>query len=96
MVGDAGKVHAPACTLDDQQRLHAPQEARVDGEQVARQQGVRLGGQKLFPGGSRSPRRRVDAGPAQDLPDRAGGDRVAKAGQLPLDAAVPPTRILPR
>jgi hypothetical protein len=66
----------------------------VDGEEVARQDRVGLGGQELFPGWSGSPRCRVDAGVVQDLPHRAGRDPVAQAEQFTLDAPVAPGGVL--
>jgi len=37
MLGDAGKVDPPAFEFDEEQDIHSPQEDRVDGEEVTRQ-----------------------------------------------------------
>src|ERR1044072_4694186 len=39
-------------------------------------------------------KRRVDTGGGQDLPNRGGTDPVAQPGELPLDPAAPPARVL--
>ena len=36
MVSDAGKMDRPAAEFDEEQHIHPPQEDRVDGEKVAR------------------------------------------------------------
>jgi hypothetical protein len=45
--------------------------------------------------GPSPPRRRIDPGPVQDFPHRAGRDLVAQPGQFALDAPMPPTWIVP-
>lgn len=54
---------------------------RIDREEVTYQHRVRLGSQELPPGGSGPARCRVDACPAQDLPDCARRDLVAQPSQ---------------
>ena len=66
----------------------------VEVEQVAGEYRVRLGPQELGPRWSGPPRRRVDSGGVQDGPDGGGADLVAEAGELAVDAAVPPGGIL--
>jgi hypothetical protein len=54
--------------LDEEQYVDPLEEHGVDGEEVARQDCVRLGSEELFPGWPGPPRRRVDAGLVEDLP----------------------------
>ena len=63
-------------------------------EQVAGEDGVRLGPQELAPRWSGPPRRRVDAGVVQDGPDGGGADLVAEAGEFAVDASISPCRVL--
>lgn len=65
-------------------------------EEVTRHQSLRLCGEELRPGRSGSPRRRVDAVTLQDRPDARGGDGDAHGGELTVDAAVAPSRVLLR
>src|SRR6266567_4237494 len=52
--------------------------------------------QELPPGRARTARRRIDACGVQDLPHCGRRDRNAELGELTVDAAVSPQRILPR
>jgi hypothetical protein len=52
--------------------------------------------QKLPPGWARSARCRVNARSSQDFPHGGRGDRHAELGQLAVDPAVSPQRILVR
>jgi hypothetical protein len=94
MVGDAGKVHSPACKLDEEQRIHALQEDRVDGEAVAGDDPSSLLAQERPPARRGASRRRVKAVGAQHPPDRAGRHPNAKPQQLAVDALVAPPRVL--
>jgi hypothetical protein len=60
--GDAEDVYPADGVLDDEERVQPVQGDGVEVEQVAGQDGVRLGPQELGPGWSGSPRRWVDAG----------------------------------
>jgi hypothetical protein len=71
-------VHLAGRKLQEEQHVDRFEKHRVDGEEVARQNRLRLGGQELLPGRSRSARRGVDAGLVQDLAYRAGGDLVVR------------------
>ena len=53
-----------------------------------------LRGQELLPGRPGPPRCRIDAGPAQNAPYRAGRYLVAQAEQLTVHPAMPPRRVL--
>jgi hypothetical protein len=54
--------------LDEEQHVDPLEEHRIDGEEIAGQDRVRLGGQKLLPGRPGPPRRRIDPGLVEDLP----------------------------
>jgi hypothetical protein len=54
--GSPEDVHAPACYLHHEQHVQTPEEDRVHGEEVARQQALRLGPQEGTPGGIQAAR----------------------------------------
>jgi hypothetical protein len=66
--GHADDVGPAGRQFYEEQYVDPFEEHRVDGEGVARQDAVGLGGQEPLPGRSRSSRCRVDAGLVQDLP----------------------------
>src|SRR5262249_26125620 len=66
------------------------------GEEVTRQQALRLGPQEPPPGGVQAARSRQVASGAEDPPHSRLADPVAKACQLAVHPAVPPGRVLPR
>jgi hypothetical protein len=72
MVGDAGKVDPPAAKLNEELRIHPPQEDRVDGKEVAGHNPGRLLAQERPPVGCGASGRRVKTASAQNPPDRAG------------------------
>ena len=92
--GDAEDVHPTAGVLDDEERVQPVLGDRVDVEQVAGEDRLGLRSEELRPGRSGPPRRGVDAGGVQDLPDGGGADLVAEAGEFAVDASVPPVGIL--
>jgi hypothetical protein len=49
--GDAGQASAAGAVLDDDQGIDPPQQDRVDGDEVGREDAVGLGGQELLPVG---------------------------------------------
>jgi hypothetical protein len=93
--GDAEDVHAAAGVLDDEERVHPVQGDGVEVvEQVAGEDGVRLGSQELGPRWSGPSGRWVDAGVVQDGPDGGGADLVAEAGEFAVDALISPGGVL--
>jgi hypothetical protein len=80
--------------LDDEERVEPAQRDRVEVEQIAGEDRLGLRMKELRPGRSGSPRRRVDSGGVQDSPHGGGADLVAETGELAMDAAIPPRRIL--
>src|SRR6266852_1343111 len=65
------------------------------GEEVQRQDPLRLGPQELGPARSLPAGRGIDAGVLEDLPDRGRRHGDAEPGQLAVDAAVTPRLVLP-
>jgi hypothetical protein len=61
---DSDDVDLAGGELDEEQHVDPLQPHGIDGEEVARQDRVGLGGQELLPGGSGPAGCRVDAGPA--------------------------------
>jgi hypothetical protein len=90
----ATNVQSAGVVLNEDQHVDAPEQDRVDGQEVTRDDALRLGGQELFPRRARSARGWLKAGCGQDLPDRRRRDPVAESGQLTVDAAMSPQRIL--
>jgi hypothetical protein len=88
--------HPPGLHLHDEQHVQALEEDRVDVEEVAGQQAVRLGEQERAPGGIRVPRGRPAPPGAQDPPHRRLADAMAEPAWLAMDSAVSPGRVLPR
>src|SRR5512132_4571899 len=70
--GDAGQVYPSASEFDDEQHLHALQEDRVDGEEVAGHYPGGLLAQERPPARWSAPGRRVMTVGVQYPPDRAG------------------------
>ena len=66
----------------------------VDMQQVAGQDRVGLCAEELGPGRSGTAGSGVDPGAVQDRPDGRGTNPVAEPGELAVDAAIPPGRIL--
>src|SRR5262249_24655893 len=69
--GDAGEADAPGPELNEEQHVEALQEERVDGEEVALQDGRRLLAQELRPTRIEPLRCWLDPCLPQDRPDRA-------------------------
>ena len=84
----------PAGKLDDEQEVQLVQQHRFDVGEVAGQDALCLGRQELPPVLPSSPRSRVDAGAAQDQPDRRRSDPMAEPDQLAMDPPVTPAGIL--
>jgi hypothetical protein len=92
--GHGGDVQPAGVVFDEDQHVDPAEQDRVHGEEVARDDGVRLGGQELLPRRAGASRRRVDAGGSQDLPHGRRRDPVPETGQFALDAAMPPQRVV--
>jgi len=67
---DAEDMDPAGADLEHEEHIQALQEHCVDGEEVAGQEACGLGSQEGAPGGVRPPGGRIDAGGAQDAPDR--------------------------
>jgi hypothetical protein len=87
-------VHPPAAELDDEQHIQAPQEDRVDREEVASHDPGGLLAQNRPPARCSASGRRVKTVAAQHPPDRAGRHPPAKTEQLTVDPLVAPSGIL--
>jgi hypothetical protein len=88
-------MNAPGRYFHDEQHIQAFQEDRVHGEEVARQQAVRLGAQELSLGGIHTARGGPQASGAEDPADGRRTDVVAEAGHLAVYPAVSPRGVLP-
>ena len=62
--------------------MQAPEQDRVHGEEITRQQALRLGAQEPPPGSIQAVRGGPLAAGAKDTPDSRRADLVAKAGQF--------------
>jgi hypothetical protein len=96
--GAAGEMRAARADLDEEEYLQRPEERRLDGEEVARQQGVAMPGQERPPGAAplRTLRRGRHGVPPENRADRRAPDGVAELDQLAVDPGVPPARVLAR
>ena len=88
--GDPGQVHTAGAVLDEEQDLQAPQKHGVDMEEVDSEDRRGLTGQERPPGLPCSSGRGIDARVLEDLPHRRRSDCIPQAGQLAVDASVPP------
>src|SRR6266545_2926862 len=93
---DPGEVDAPGRKLDEEQRVEALQEERVDGKEVTLQDARRLSPQELPPALLEPLRCRLDPCLLQNRPDGACGQLDPEPEQLALDPPVAPARVLPR
>jgi len=94
--GHAQDVHVPGLHLHDEQHVQAPEENRVQLEEITRQQPISLSAQERPPGSVHVPRGRRPPPGAQDPPYCHFADLVAEPAQFTVDPAVSPGRILPR
>ena len=93
--GDAEDVDPSVGDFNDEQDVEAAQPDGVEMEEVGGQQPGCLGSQECAPLGVYPARRRAQVRGGQDPADGAGADVVSEAGELSLDAAVSPARVLP-
>jgi hypothetical protein len=92
--GDAAEVHPAGAVLDEHQDIQPLQQHGVHMQEVDREDPAGLSAQELLPGRARTARGRADARSSQDLIDRGRRDRDAELGQLAVNPAVAPQRIL--
>src|SRR4051812_2331036 len=84
---DPGEVHTATVVLYHDENVEAAQEHGVYVSEVDGEDAVGLRGQELAPGRPGPSGRRIEPGVFHDLPDGRGGDGVAEADQLALDAS---------
>jgi len=89
-------VDLAAGDLERKQHVQAPEQHRVDMEEVTRQDALGLGGQELPPGQPRTARRRLDAGLPEEQPHGARGHPIPKLHEFTVDASISPRRVLCR
>jgi len=87
-------VDPPTGDLDHEQHVQAPEQHRVDVEEVAREQALGLRGQELLPGQIRAARCRIDAGAFEQQPHGARRDPVAELEEFAVDAPIAPGRVV--
>ena len=94
MQGDSEDADAPGGVLDHGQDISLGAVEQVGREEVTGQDRFGLGAQELRPGRTCPPRRGVDPGLLQDFPHGRRRHLHSQAGQLTVDPAVPPVRVL--
>ncbi|MBB4787067.1 hypothetical protein [Streptomyces rapamycinicus] len=94
--GDAGDVHVSGAVVDEEQHEPAPQEDRVDVEEVGGHDGGGLGFEEGGPGLVGALGCGVDPGLLQDLPDGPGAEFASQAEQFAADPLISPPGVLPR
>ena len=88
MGGDPRDVRTATLVFDHDEDVEAAQEHGIDVGEVDREDRVGLCGEELSPGRSGPQWGGIDAGAVEDLPDSGGGDPMAGAGELAVDASV--------
>lgn len=91
---DAEDVDAPGGVFDHREDVGGRAIEQVDGEEVGSQDGFCLGAQELAPGRADPARRGVKPRLPQRFPHGRRRDANAQAGQLTVNPAVAPARIL--
>ena len=81
---------APTAMLDHREDVDLRAIEQVSGEEVQRQDRVRLRPQELRSPRAVPARRRADPGVLEDLPDRRRRHHDAEPGKLTVDPPVPP------
>jgi hypothetical protein len=94
--GHSAQVQPAGAVLDEHQHVQPLEQYSLDDQEVAGDDGVRLGGEELPPRRPGPPGRGIDAGRVQDLPHRGRGDRVPEPSQFTLDPPMAPGRVLSR
>jgi hypothetical protein len=87
---DPSAVH-----LDEEEHVEAPQQHRVDGEEIAGQHRRRLASEKLGPRRAGAPRRGIDAMATKNGPDALRGKPDAHCGQRAVNPSVSQAGVLP-
>jgi len=90
VLGGAQDPDASAAVLDCRKDVHLRAIEQVSGEEVQRQDPLRLGSQELRPARAVPAGRRVDSGVLEDLPHRRRRHGDAEPGKLAVDPPVPP------
>jgi hypothetical protein len=83
MSGDPVQMHPPGAVLDEEQRIQAAKECRIDVEEVDGEDRLGLSGQECPPGLPGTLGCGVDARVVEDLPDRRRRDLVPEAVRWP-------------
>jgi hypothetical protein len=96
MDGHAQDVYPPGPHLHDKQHVQAPEEDRVDMEEIASQQAIGLHTQERPPGSAHLPGGRAAPPGAQDPPHRRRADAVSEPAKFAVHPAISPDWVLPR
>src|ERR1035438_9271433 len=83
-------VKPASLDLHNKEHVDAPQQHRVDVEEIARQQATRLGTQEPLPAHVCQPWSRARASTSQDAPHGALPHPVTQLREFALDPPVPP------
>jgi hypothetical protein len=85
----------PAAKLDEHEDVDGTQPGRLDSEEVARDDALRLRPQELAPGRAAASRGRPRSRRSEQGPDRRRTHSQAELAQLALDPHAAPARVLP-
>jgi hypothetical protein len=94
--GDTENPDPAAAVLDHGQDVNLGAVQQVGGEEVQRQDHLRLGPQELRPPGAIPARGRIDARVLEDLPHRRRRHGHAQRGEFAVDTPVTPRLVLTR
>jgi hypothetical protein len=89
-------MHAPRSVLDEEQHVQGSQPRRLDGEEIARHDSLRLRAQQLAPRRSLPTRSRTETRASDDRSDCRRAHPDAKLAQFALDPHAAPPRVLTR
>ena len=94
MSRDAANVDPAGAVLDEHQDIEPFKQHCVDMQEIYCKNPGGLSREELPPGRASAARRRIDARGMQDLPDGGRRDAHAELGQLAVDPAISPQRVL--
>jgi hypothetical protein len=96
VVVDEDAEDAAAWMGDEEEHVEAPQQDRLDGEEVAGDNARACVAQEVTPSWANAARSRLNAGTREQSADAGRRHCEAELGQLAADPSVTPARVLPR
>src|SRR5450759_2652542 len=95
MRGGVAHMDPPAAELDEHQDIQCSEPGGLDGEEVARDDAIRLRPEELGPRWAAAPWCRTEPGGPEEGPDRRRSNPDPELAQLALDPHAAPAGVLP-